>query len=99
MPLTDYLTLGRSGLRVSPLCLGAMTFGNEWGFGASPEDSCTIIDAYIHQGGNFIDTANIYNHGHSETILGDHLARFTWELSGRYRTCRQVIFRLGGLSE
>jgi len=75
MPLTDYLTLGRSGLRVSPLCLGAMTFGNEWGFGAEPEDACAIMDAYIDRGGNFIDTANVYNKGHSEKIMGEHLGR------------------------
>lgn len=73
MPLTDYITLGRSGLRVSPLCMGAMTFGQEWGFGATPEDSYKLIDAYLDAGGNFIDTANIYNKGHAEKILGDHL--------------------------
>ncbi len=75
MLLSEYLTLGRSGLRVSPLCLGAMTFGHEWGWGSSPEDSCQIIDAYLERGGNFIDTANIYTKGHSEKILGDHLCR------------------------
>lgn len=73
--LTDYLTLGRSGLRVSPLCLGAMTFGNDWGIGASPEDSVRVIDRYLDLGGNFIDSANIYAKGHSEKILGDHLGR------------------------
>ncbi len=75
MPLNHYLTLGRSGLRVSPLCLGTMTFGHEWGWGSSPEDSCRIMDAYIDRGGNFIDTANIYTKGHSEKIIGDHLGR------------------------
>jgi len=74
MGLTDYVTLGRSGLRVSPLCLGAMTFGTEWGFGVGPEESATLIDAYLDRGGNFIDSANIYTKGHSEKILGDHLA-------------------------
>lgn len=75
MHLNDYVTLGRSGLRVSPLCLGTMTFGHEWGWGSSPEDSCRIMDAYIDRGGNFLDTANIYTKGHSEKIIGDHIGR------------------------
>ncbi len=75
MPLDHYLTLGRSGLRVSPLCLGAMTFGLDWGWGSSVDDSRDILDAYIDRGGNFIDTANIYTKGHSEKIIGDHLGR------------------------
>lgn len=76
MPLDHYVTLGRSGLRVSPLCLGAMTFGMDWGFGSGIEDSTAIIDAYIQRGGNFFDTANMYTKGHSEKIIGDHLGRF-----------------------
>jgi aryl-alcohol dehydrogenase-like predicted oxidoreductase len=75
MSLTDYITLGRSGLRVSPLCLGAMTFGTDWGWGADVEESQRIIDAYLDRGGNFIDTANIYTKGHSERIIGDHIGR------------------------
>jgi aryl-alcohol dehydrogenase-like predicted oxidoreductase len=73
MPLNSYVTLGRSGLRVSPFCLGAMTFGEDLGpgFGASVEDSETILAHYLDQGGNFIDTANIYTRGHSEKIIGD----------------------------
>jgi aryl-alcohol dehydrogenase-like predicted oxidoreductase len=74
MPLNHYVTLGRSGLRVSPLCLGAMTFGMDWGWGSDVETSKRIIDTYLSRGGNFIDTANIYTKGHSEAILGDHLA-------------------------
>jgi len=70
--LTDFVTLGRSGLRVSPLCLGAMTFGTEWGIGVGPQESEAVIDAYLAAGGNFIDTANIYTKGHSEKILGDY---------------------------
>lgn len=70
--LTDYVTLGKSGLRVSPLALGAMTFGNDWGWGSSEEESFGIMDAYIEKGGNFIDTANIYTKGHSEKIIGDY---------------------------
>lgn len=70
--LTDYVTLGKSGLRVSPLALGAMTFGNDWGWGSSEEESFDIMDAYIEKGGNFIDTANVYTKGHSEKIIGDY---------------------------
>jgi aryl-alcohol dehydrogenase-like predicted oxidoreductase len=73
--LDHYVTLGRSGLRVSPLCLGTMTFGEEWGWGSNEEDSKRIIDRYLEQGGNFLDTANIYTYGHSEKIVGDHVGR------------------------
>ncbi|HEY1958239.1 MAG TPA: aldo/keto reductase [Polyangiaceae bacterium] len=73
MSLTHYVTMGRSGLRVSPLCLGAMTFGKEWGFGSEPDEAKRILDAFIDRGGNFIDTANGYTKGHSEAILGEHL--------------------------
>ncbi|MFO0761365.1 MAG: aldo/keto reductase [Byssovorax sp.] len=73
MPLDHYVTLGRSGLRVSPLCLGAMTFGKEWGWGSEPAEAKRIIDRFLSLGGNFIDTANGYTKGHSEAILGEHL--------------------------
>lgn len=73
MQLDHYITLGRSGLRVSPLCLGGMTFGLERGWGSSVEDSERIIDHYLDRNGNFIDTANSYNLGHSEKIIGDHV--------------------------
>jgi aryl-alcohol dehydrogenase-like predicted oxidoreductase len=75
MPLDHYVTLGRSGLRVSPLCLGAMTFGEDLGWGTSVEESQRIIDRFIDLGGNFIDTANFYTRSHSEKILGDHVGR------------------------
>jgi aryl-alcohol dehydrogenase-like predicted oxidoreductase len=75
MTLAEYHTLGRSGLRVSPLCLGTMTFGPDWGWGSSIEDSRRIIDAYIDRGGNFLDTANIYTKGHSEKIIGNHVGK------------------------
>jgi aryl-alcohol dehydrogenase-like predicted oxidoreductase len=75
MPLNHYVTLGRSGLRVGPFCLGTMTFGKEWGpMGSEPEESQRILDRYVDLGGNFIDTANGYTKGHSEAIIGDHLA-------------------------
>jgi aryl-alcohol dehydrogenase-like predicted oxidoreductase len=75
MPLDSYITLGRSGLRVSPFCLGTMTFGEDFGWGSSPADSEAILAAYLDRGGNFIDTANIYTNGHSEKIIGDFFAR------------------------
>jgi len=75
MSLDHYVTLGRSGLRVSPFCLGAMTFGEDLGWGSSVEESQAIIDRYIDLGGNFIDTANFYTKSHSEKIIGDHVGR------------------------
>ena len=66
-----YYLLGKSGLRVSEICLGTMTFGKEWGWGASKEESRKIFDAYVDAGGNFIDTANIYTNGTSEKYVGD----------------------------
>jgi aryl-alcohol dehydrogenase-like predicted oxidoreductase len=75
MSLDHYVTLGRSGLRVSPLCLGAMTFGEDLGWGTSVEESQQILDRYIELGGNFIDTANFYTKSHSEKIIGDHIGR------------------------
>lgn len=70
----QYRTLGRSGLRVSQLCLGTMTFGEDWSWGASEETSQRIFDAFADAGGNFIDTANSYTDGTSETLLGRFLS-------------------------
>jgi aryl-alcohol dehydrogenase-like predicted oxidoreductase len=75
MSLDHYVTLGRSGLRVSPLCLGTMTFGEDLGWGSSVEESRAILDRYIELGGNFIDTANFYTKSHSEKIIGDHIGQ------------------------
>ncbi|GAB4462766.1 MAG: aldo/keto reductase [Armatimonadaceae bacterium] len=66
-----YKLLGRSGLRVSELCLGTMTFGEEWGRGASADESRQVFDAYVEAGGNFIDTANFYTGGTSERLVGE----------------------------
>ncbi|HTI25319.1 MAG TPA: aldo/keto reductase, partial [Kutzneria sp.] len=74
MSLDSYVTLGRSGLRVSPFTLGTMTFGEDFGWGSSPEVSTDILAAYLDRGGNSIDTANIYTAGHSERIIGDYFA-------------------------
>lgn len=75
MPLDHFVTLGRSGLRVSPYCLGTMTFGEDFGWGASTRESFAMFDEYRNRGGNFIDTANIYTAGHSERIIGDYLSQ------------------------
>lgn len=75
MAINEYITLGRSGLRVSPMCLGCMTFGEDWGWGSTVKDSEAILDRFLDLGGNFIDTANAYTKGHSEKIIGDHLGR------------------------
>lgn len=65
-----YKLLGRSGLRVSQLCLGTMTFGEDWGWGASEAEARAVYDAYRGAGGNFVDTANLYTGGSSEKMLG-----------------------------
>lgn len=69
-----YKLLGKSGLRVSELCLGTMTFGEDWGWGSSKEESQKIYQVFREAGGNFIDTANIYTNGTSEEFLGEFIA-------------------------
>ncbi|HET6888388.1 MAG TPA: aldo/keto reductase, partial [Candidatus Udaeobacter sp.] len=69
----NYRLLGKSGLRVSEFCLGTMTFGDDWGWGSSKDDAKKIYDAFREVGGNFIDTANIYTKGTSESFLGEFL--------------------------
>ena len=69
MPIAIYRTLGRSGLVVSPMALGTMTFGTQ-GWGADEAGSRAIFNAYVEQGGNFIDTADIYSDGTSEEMVG-----------------------------
>lgn len=75
MRLNDYTTLGRSGLRVSPLCLGTMTFGTEWGWGSEEDVARSVFDHYIAAGGNFIDTADGYTGGKSEELVGKFMAQ------------------------
>lgn len=82
----NYRLLGRSGLRVSELALGTMTFGPEWGWGASAEESRRMFDAYAEAGGNFIDTANRYTEGTSERLVGECVAadRDHWVVATKY---------------
>ena len=89
MNLTDYRTLGRSGLIVSPLALGTMTFGNK-GWGSADDVSEAIFNAYVDAGGNFLDSADTYSKGRSEELLGQYVreralrdqlvlaTKFTW---------------------
>jgi aryl-alcohol dehydrogenase-like predicted oxidoreductase len=74
MAVNEYVTLGRTGLRVSPLCLGAMGFGTAWGWGADEKLSFEMLDLFVNSGGNFIDTANGYQMGQSEQIVGKFVA-------------------------
>src|SRR3979490_3059799 len=68
-----YRLLGKSGVRISEVARGTMTFGEDWGWGASPDVSARILDLFADAGGNVIDTADVYTNGTSETILGELL--------------------------
>lgn len=70
-----YKLLGRTGLRVSELCLGTMTFGPDWGWGAERDESRAMFDAFASAGGNFIDTANRYTGGTAETYVGEFVGK------------------------
>jgi aryl-alcohol dehydrogenase-like predicted oxidoreductase len=70
----NYKLLGKSGLRVSELALGTMTFGEEWGWGSNKKESKKVFDAYANADGNFIDTANRYTEGTSEKFVGEFIA-------------------------
>ena len=73
MSLSQYRTLGRSGLSVSPIALGTMTFGtSRWGSGE--DGSRAVFNAYVDAGGNFVDTADVYSSGRSEEMLGSFIA-------------------------
>jgi aryl-alcohol dehydrogenase-like predicted oxidoreductase len=90
--LDSYKTLGRSGLRVSPLALGTMTFGEDQGWGASPEASEAILAEYLDRGGNLVETANIYTNRHSEKIRRRLLRRPAWPTRAhrpQYQVLRQ----------
>ena len=84
--MMNYRLLGRSGLRVSELCLGTMTFGEDWGWGSPKDEAQKIYDAFREDGGNFIDTANVYTQGSSETFLGEFVSghRDTMVIATKY---------------
>lgn len=81
-----YKLFGKSGLRVSEVCLGTMTFGEDWGWGANAKESRKIFDAYAEAGGNCIDTANIYTNGTSEKLVGEFVKkeREKWIVATKY---------------
>ncbi|MEV0611956.1 aldo/keto reductase [Nonomuraea sp. NPDC050404] len=91
LTLDTYRLLGRSGLRVSPLALGAATFGTEWGWGAEQDDARKLFDLYVERGGNFIDTASTYTDGSSERMLGKFTRgnRESLVLATKYTTLRR----------
>ena len=74
MSLNKYTTLGKTGLRVSPLCLGTMTFGTEWGWGSEESVARDIFNRFVDAGGNFVDTADAYTMGHSEELCGKFIS-------------------------
>jgi aryl-alcohol dehydrogenase-like predicted oxidoreductase len=81
-----YKLLGNSGLRVSELCLGTMTFGEDWGWGSDKEESRAVFRAFAEAGGNFLDTANLYTNGTSETLVGEFVKgdREKWVIATKY---------------
>src|SRR5687768_994551 len=81
-----YKLLGRTGIKVSELCLGTMSFGDRWGFGADEATSLEVAAAYAEVGGNFLDTANKYHEGHTEEICGKIIApnRDRWVLATKF---------------
>ncbi len=81
-----YKLLGPSGLRVSEICLGTMSMGDAWGFGADEKESHQILERYAEAGGNFIDTANKYHEGQSEEIVGAFVEtdRERWVVATKY---------------
>jgi len=86
--MMDYRFLGRTGMRVSELCLGAMTFGRE----STEEDSFRMMDCFVEAGGNFIDTANVYSTGASEEIVGRWLKN---KRRDDFVIATKVRFRMG----
>src|SRR5260370_9578743 len=72
--LDDYITLGRSGVRVSRRCVGTMTVGTGWGWGAEEKTAREVFDRYVEASGNFVDTADLYTGGHSEELLGKFIS-------------------------
>src|SRR5919109_1074573 len=81
-----YRLLGSSGMRVSEVALGTMTFGEDWGWGASKDESRRIFERYAEAGGNFVDTSNNYTDGTSETLVGEFVSgdRDRWVVGTKY---------------
>ncbi len=75
MKIMDYKLLGRTGIKVSELCLGTMTFGTDWGWGSEKDEAQKVYETFVERGGNFFDTANIYTKGTSEKWLGEFIGK------------------------
>src|SRR6185295_17018935 len=86
-----YKLLGKSGLRVSELALGTMTFGEDWGWGASKEESRKQFDCFAEAGGNYIDTSVNYTNGTAEKFVGEfiHADRDHFVVATKYTLTRQ----------
>src|SRR6202030_4264619 len=91
-----YRLLGKSGLRVSEAALGTMTFGDEWGWGSPKAKAQKVYETYREAGGNFIDTANFYTTGTSETFLGEFMQghRESVVLATKYSNAGQAMIRM-----
>jgi len=89
----EYYTLGNTGLKVSRLALGTMTFGDDWGWGADEANSRQLFDTYLEAGGNFIDTADLYTNGNSERMLG----RFVKDSGTRDQVIITTKFTFNGI--
>jgi aryl-alcohol dehydrogenase-like predicted oxidoreductase len=85
-----YKLLGRTGLRVSELALGTMTFGPDWGWGADKDESRAMFEAFVEAGGNFIDTANRYTNGTAESLVGEFVGedRQRFVIASKYTLSR-----------
>ena len=88
-----YRLLGNSGLRVSEAALGTMTFGDDWGWGAAKDEARKVYDAFREAGGNFIDTANVYTNGSSESFLGEFMQGHARALRWPRSTARRCPHR------
>jgi aryl-alcohol dehydrogenase-like predicted oxidoreductase len=95
----SYRLLGSSGLRVSELCLGTMTFGTSWGYGTDYEGSRAIYQRYTEAGGNFFDTANRYTEGESEVFLGRLVREFGHRDTAVVATKYSLVTEMGRIND
>ena len=87
-----YRLSGNSGLRVSQAALGTMTFGDDWGWGSAMDEARKVYDAFREAGGNFIDTANLYTNGTSESFRGEFMAGTPPERGFRLASMACIMF-------